>query len=169
MTAEAERLQRSLKLESGPILRVGYFHLGGDEGGRLLVIIHHLAVDGVSWRILLEDLQRGYEQVSRGEAISLGAKSTSWREWGEQLQRYVAEGTLAHEEEYWLSVSSDSRGVERRRGLVGESEQVVVRLGAEETRELLQEVPRLYGTQITEVLLWALVEALRRAAAGSGS
>ena len=160
ITAEAERLQRSLKLESGPILRVAYFDLGGDEGARLLVIIHHLAVDGVSWRILLEDLQRGYEQVSRGEAISLGAKSTSWREWGEQLQRYVAEGKLAGEEEYWLSVSSESPAIERRRGLVGESEQVIVRLGAEETRELLQEVPRLYGTQITEVLLWALVEAL---------
>ena len=139
---------------------MAYFDLGDEEGGRLLVIIHHLAVDGVSWRILLEDLQRGYEQVSRGEVISLGAKSTSWREWGEQLQRYVAEGKLAHEEEYWLrAIAGETKG-ENRRGLVGESEQVVVRLAADETRELLQEVPRLYATQITEVLLWALVEAL---------
>ncbi|HEU5131734.1 MAG TPA: condensation domain-containing protein, partial [Pyrinomonadaceae bacterium] len=160
VTAVAERLQRSLKLESGPILRVGYFDLGSAEGARLLVIIHHLAVDGVSWRILLEDLQRGYEQLSRGEAISLGAKTTSWREWGEQLQRYVAEGNLVHEEEYWQRAIAGDAGSDNRRGLVGESEQVVVRLGAEETRELLQEVPRLYGTQITEVLLWALVEAL---------
>jgi amino acid adenylation domain-containing protein/non-ribosomal peptide synthase protein (TIGR01720 family) len=158
--AEAERLQRSLKLESGPILRVGYFDLGVDEGARLLVIIHHLAVDGVSWRILLEDLQRAFEQVSRGEAVSLGAKTTSWREWGEQLQRYVAEGKLVHEEQYWLSAIQAEPNRVDRRGLVGESEQVVVRLAANETLTLLQEVPRLYGTQITEVLLWALVEAL---------
>ncbi len=160
LTATAEQLQRSLNLESGPILRVGYFDLGREEGGRLLVIIHHLAVDGVSWRILLEDLQRGYEQVSLGEAIALGPKSTSWREWGEQLQRFVADGKLAGEEEYWLAVARESTGVERRRALVGESEQVVVRLGAQETLALLQEVPSLYGTQSTAVLLWALVEAL---------
>ncbi|HEU5131071.1 MAG TPA: condensation domain-containing protein, partial [Pyrinomonadaceae bacterium] len=75
------------------------------------------------------------------------------------LQRYVAEGKLAREEEYWLKATAAEAAGENRRGLVGESEQVVVRLGSDETRELLQEVPRLYGTQITEVLLWALVEA----------
>src|SRR5262249_39824077 len=106
ITATAERLQRSLNLESGPILRAGYFDLGSEEGGRLLVIIHHLAVDGVSWRILLEDLQRGYEQLSREETISLGAKTTSWREWSEQLQRCVAEGNLAREEQYWLQTTT---------------------------------------------------------------
>jgi amino acid adenylation domain-containing protein/non-ribosomal peptide synthase protein (TIGR01720 family) len=160
VTAIAERLQRSLKLESGPILRVAYFELGGEEGGRLLVIIHHLAVDGVSWRILLEDLQRGYEQASRGEAVSLGEKGTSWREWGEQLQRYVIEGKLAHEEEYWLGATNAGPNRADRRGLVSENEQVIARLGYEETLALLQEVPRLYGTQITEALLWALAQAM---------
>jgi len=57
----------------------------------LLLVIHHLVVDGVSWRILLEDLERGYEQLKQGKEIDLGSKTTSFQQWGERLQEYGRE------------------------------------------------------------------------------
>src|SRR5947209_7729746 len=64
---DAERQQRSLDIRRGPLVRVVQYELGEEAGQRVLVIVHHLAVDGVSWRILLEGLQRGYEQAESGE------------------------------------------------------------------------------------------------------
>ncbi|HSE19187.1 MAG TPA: amino acid adenylation domain-containing protein, partial [Pyrinomonadaceae bacterium] len=70
-TAEIERdaneAQSSLHLSEGPLIRAVYFDLGVATSHRLLIVIHHLAVDGVSWRILLDDMQRIYEQLQRGE------------------------------------------------------------------------------------------------------
>ncbi|HLL47246.1 MAG TPA: condensation domain-containing protein, partial [Longimicrobiaceae bacterium] len=66
--AEIERLsaraQASLDLEAGPLLRAVHFDLGADRPGRLLLVVHHLAVDGVSWRILAEDLERACAGVA---------------------------------------------------------------------------------------------------------
>src|SRR5262245_36096743 len=71
MEEDAAARQASLSLSAGGMLRAVEYDLGG-MGRRLLLIVHHLAVDGVAWRILLEDLQRGYEQLRRGEEINLG-------------------------------------------------------------------------------------------------
>src|SRR6185369_9095222 len=72
-----EALQQSLDLERGPVLRVGLMRLG-PSSYRLLLVIHHLAVDAVSWRILLEDLERWYEQLSQGEPVEVWEKTTSY-------------------------------------------------------------------------------------------
>ena len=65
LEATAEQLQRSLNLAAGPLLRVAYFSCG-ERAGRLLLIVHHLVVDGVSWRILLEDLAAARAQLAEG-------------------------------------------------------------------------------------------------------
>ena len=65
----ANRIQASFNFADGSLVRVAHFNLGEGKPGRLLIVIHHLLVDGVSWRILLEDLQRGYEQLSQGEEM----------------------------------------------------------------------------------------------------
>jgi len=69
LEATAAELQASLNLAEGPLLRVALLDLG-DQPNRLLLVIHHLAVDGVSWRILLEDLQQAYQQLSQGRQSS---------------------------------------------------------------------------------------------------
>ncbi|MHC5730342.1 MAG: condensation domain-containing protein, partial [Nostoc sp.] len=63
--------QASLHLSTGPLIRVVLFQLGDNHDSRLLIIIHHLAVDGVSWRILLEDLFTAYRQLEQQETIQL--------------------------------------------------------------------------------------------------
>ncbi|MGG4216578.1 condensation domain-containing protein, partial [Paenibacillus alvei] len=85
--ARASSIQSSIRLDEGPLLKVGLFHCA--DGDHLLLAIHHMVVDGVSWRILLEDLSNAYEQAVRGEAIQLPAKTDSFRVWSERLSAYA--------------------------------------------------------------------------------
>ena len=74
ITAAAAEAQASMNLEQGPLMRVLWIDLGAHQRGRLLWVIHHLAVDGVSWRILLEDLETAYGQACAGAPLRLPAK-----------------------------------------------------------------------------------------------
>ncbi|MFL6257438.1 MAG: type I polyketide synthase, partial [Pyrinomonadaceae bacterium] len=97
----SRRLQASLNLSSGPLLRVALYQLGAGRAARLLLSIHHLAVDAVSWRILLEDLQTAYNQLSRGEPVRLPAKSTSFKRWAERLTEHAWSEEMRREADYW--------------------------------------------------------------------
>jgi len=166
MKAADSKLQASLNLSTGPIVRVALFQLGLDQPARLLFIIHHLAVDGISWRILLEDLATAYQQISRGEAIKLPPKTTSFQDWGDRLIEYGQSDALAMELDYWLSQSSfkvtalplDYPSAEEDNTLASAAS-VSLSLSEEQTRALLQNVPSAYNTQINDVLLTALVQS----------
>jgi amino acid adenylation domain-containing protein/FkbH-like protein/non-ribosomal peptide synthase protein (TIGR01720 family)/FkbM family methyltransferase len=166
---QAEEIQRSLNLENGPLLRVVLFNFGKSSPGRLLIVIHHLAVDGISWRILLEDLSQAYKQLDNGKNIQLPIKTTSFQDWAIRLQDYGADPELHSELDYWLHSSSftvtslplDSPAVESE-NTVGSSRIVSVSLSREQTRALLQDVPVAYNTQINDVLLTALVQVFAR-------
>jgi non-ribosomal peptide synthase protein (TIGR01720 family) len=159
-------LQTSLNLSQGQLLQVALFNLGADKPMRLLLIIHHLVVDGISWRILLEDLQTIYENFSRNEAVYLPSKTTSFKQWAEKLQEYASSAKLQSELQYWLN-----RPVQEispipldfpenlANNTLAESRSVSVTLSVEETQALLQDVPTAYQTQINDVLLTALVHA----------
>ena len=165
LEVEGEQLQGSLELGAGPLLRVGYFELGEEER-RLLLTIHHLAVDGVTWRILLEDLARAYEQASSGGAVELGAKTSSYGEWARRLSEYARSERLEAETEYWLQQAevlrgNSSKGSGQERAVAGRGQWVEASgsLTEAQTRGLLQEVGRAYGTRVTEVLLAGLLVA----------
>jgi len=171
-TAQAEtiettsaQLQASLNLATGPIVRVALFHIGNSKPSRLLLVIHHLAVDGVSWRILLDDLQTAYQQLETGKPIQLPAKTTSFKEWSEKLTEYASSPTARKELTYWSNISTSNitrlpvdyvRGTNTK----ASARNVSVSLNKEETRTLLQEVPKAYRTQINDILLTALVQVL---------
>lgn len=97
MGTEAAKWQGSPDLEERPLWRVVWFDWGQSEPGRLLIVIHHLAVDGVSWRVLVEDLQTAYHQLTRGEPSALPHKTTSFKGWSERLREYVDSDALAGE------------------------------------------------------------------------
>jgi non-ribosomal peptide synthase protein (TIGR01720 family) len=165
--AAAAALQASLNLSQGPLLRIAYVDLGAHVPSRLLMAVHHLAIDGVSWRILLEDLQTGYQQLSRGEAVRLPAKTTSFKHWAERLSEYAQSRALHQELDYWLAASRRQvrrLPVDYPEGVptVPSSRMVTVTLTPEETHALLHEVPEAYHTQINDVLLTALVQAFAR-------
>jgi amino acid adenylation domain-containing protein/non-ribosomal peptide synthase protein (TIGR01720 family) len=161
--AAAAELQASLNLSEGSLVRVALFDLGANKPGRLLFVIHHLAVDGVSWRILLEDLQMAYQQLSRGESVHLPSKTTSFKDWAERLTEYAKSGTLEQELNYWLAESRRRVSPLPVDYLEGDNTEtsartISVSLSVEETQALLQEAPQAYNTQINDVLLTALVQ-----------
>jgi non-ribosomal peptide synthase protein (TIGR01720 family) len=164
-TAAAE-FQSSLNLSEGPLMRVALFDLGPRRPSCLLIVMHHLAVDVVSWGILLEDLQRFYQQLGEGEAVQPPVKTTSYRQWAEQLVNYAQSAALWQELDYWLTESRRKVAhlpVDYPEGIEANTEAsariVSVSLGVEETQALLREVPKTYNTQISEVLLTSLVQA----------
>ncbi|MDZ8224136.1 non-ribosomal peptide synthetase [Nostoc sp. ChiVER01] len=163
---KAASFQASLNLSEN-LVQVAFFHLGIDKRARLLIVIHHLVVDGVSWRILLEDLQTAYQQLAQGKAIALTAKTTSFKDWSEKLTAYAQSIALKSEVAYWLNESRaavPSIPVDHTQGAntVASASTVSVSLNEIETRALLQDVPKAYNTQINDVLLTALVLVLAK-------
>ncbi|HEX5322499.1 MAG TPA: amino acid adenylation domain-containing protein [Capsulimonadaceae bacterium] len=158
LEAESAKLQAGLNLENGPILRVGYFDLGASRPHRLLIVIHHLAIDGVSWRIVLEDL------AALMQAASLPPKTTSYRDWSRRLQAADVQEEAANEIDYWLSVQQHSEtGLpvdHAGENTVASAQNVIVRLTADETKALLQKAPAAFQTHINDVLLTALAQAI---------
>ncbi|HEU4510844.1 MAG TPA: amino acid adenylation domain-containing protein [Pyrinomonadaceae bacterium] len=164
--AEAAETQTKLNLTAGPVLRVVYFDLGEGRPARLLIVCHHLVVDGVSWRILLGDLQQAYRSLAAGEAVQLPPKSSSFQQWSQALVEYANSEELAQQIDYWQKperkqVRSLPRDYADGENLVSSTQTVVVSLGRRETEALLQEVPGVYHTKINEVLLSALGLALK--------
>ncbi|AFZ09438.1 amino acid adenylation domain protein [Oscillatoria nigro-viridis PCC 7112] len=163
----ATQLQGSLNLSEGPLLRAALFDFGKHQPNRLLLVIHHLAVDGVSWRILIEDFQTAYGQISRGETVALPPKTTSFKQWAERLHEWARSPELQAEFDYWFALSHQpiSRlpvDFPNAGNLVASEKTVSVALSVEETKLLLQEVPAAYRTQINDVLLTALAQAFER-------
>ncbi|MGI5499876.1 amino acid adenylation domain-containing protein [Lentzea sp. CA-135723] len=144
-------------LAGGPLLRAEL-----RPARELLITAHHLVVDGVSWRVLLEDLETAYLQARRGEQVVLGAKTTSFRDWALRLAEHAAAGGFADEADHWAGVTGDP-GVPADRhgtGTTGSVRGVTAELDADLTRALLQDVPAVYRTQINDVLLSALGRVL---------
>lgn len=164
--------QRSLNLSKGPLIRVIYFILGAERPGRLLIVIHHLAIDGVSWRILIEDLQNTYRQHEQGQPIQLPHKTSSFHAWARRQADFARSQELMQEASFWLGTAethfpelpidllSPSQPLD---GLntEGSVNHVSVSLGREETRSLLREVPGAYGTEMGDILLTALARAFQ--------
>lgn len=157
--------QASFNLVTGPLMRVVYFEDNLTGNDRIFWVIHHLVVDGVSWRILLEDLQVVYNQMKQGQEVRLPAKSTSFKEWSERLQTYSDSGISKEVQNYWnQQVEKETMKIPMDYPIQETTEesidQVTRTLGIEETHELLHEVPVTHKTRIDEVLLTALGQAI---------
>jgi amino acid adenylation domain-containing protein/non-ribosomal peptide synthase protein (TIGR01720 family) len=159
----AERYQKGMNLGEGPLIRVVVFG-GKGRRQRMLIIAHHLVMDGVSWRILLGEIERGYEQARRGEEIKLSVKTTSYKRWAERLKEEAQSERLRTEANYWLAQAGESaRGVPVDKvgvNTMASSRNVTATLNEEQTTALLQDVARVYKAQINEVLLCAAAIAI---------
>jgi amino acid adenylation domain-containing protein/non-ribosomal peptide synthase protein (TIGR01720 family) len=161
----AHTLQAGIDLESGPLLKLGLFHL--DDGSRLLIVIHHLVVDGVSWRILFEDIDSLFRQYRRGEPLNLPPKSDSFKLWAESLCRHADSEPFLREKAFWrqqesVTVPPISRSGEVEESRAADSRRISVSLNEEETRQLLTVVNSAFGTEINDILIAALGLALYR-------
>jgi surfactin family lipopeptide synthetase A/lichenysin synthetase A len=157
--AETERIQASIDLSYGPLLKAAL--LQTSLGDHLLIVIHHLVVDGVSWRILMEDFANGYAQAEKGETIILPDKTNSYREWATRLRQYANSKSLLKEIDYWrrlenvsiANLPKDSETVERR---MRHARTVQFSLSVSETLQLTTRVHVAYRTEMNDILLTAL-------------
>ncbi|MGH3613894.1 MAG: amino acid adenylation domain-containing protein, partial [Pseudonocardia sp.] len=164
MEKVADDIHASFDLREGPLLKAALFTFGAGRASCLFLAAHHLVIDAVSWRILLEDLEAAYQQAARGESFQLEAKTTSFQEWANRLGQHVAEGSFDHELDHWAgALETHLLPVDlatREPSVL--SRAVSVLLDVEDTESLLRSAPAAYRTRINDVLLSALAWALCR-------
>ncbi len=163
ITQAAAQAQASLNIEQGPLLRVVYIDLG-EQAHRLLFVFHHLVVDGVSWRIILEDLQLIFHFIQQDKLPILAAKTTAFPVWSARLQQYAQ--TLCLDDLWSLEGIAKVKPLPKDypdgSNQVKQVKLVQLSLSAELTHKLLQQVPAVYHTQINDILLTALLLAYYR-------
>ncbi|MGG6314568.1 condensation domain-containing protein [Paenibacillus macerans] len=160
----AERIQGSLDPVRGTLVKAAIFQT--EQGDHLLLVIHHLVVDGVSWRILLEDFATVYAQASRGEAILLPEKTHSFQAWAARLAEYANSRAFLKEAAYWRELESvptaplskDNEAADQR---MLHARTVDFALTAQETEQLTTLAHEAYRTEMNDLLLTALGLALK--------
>ncbi|MFJ4915519.1 amino acid adenylation domain-containing protein [Streptomyces sp. NPDC088726] len=160
VTALAERLAAELDPSSGDLLRAALLRTGRDTPDRLVVVVHHLAMDGVSWRVLLPDL---HTACTGGTLEPVGA---SWRQHALLLAAQGESGARRGELDHWRTALAaaprlGARPLDQRRDTVATAHRSVTVASAEATEALLTTLPAAYRAGVDEVLLAALVLALR--------
>ena len=157
LSAIAGQLQASIDLADGNLMKIAHFRL--DDGDRLLVIIHHLVIDGVSWRILSEDIEQLYQQFQRKESLILPPKTHSYQDWAKGLHNYANSDTLLEQLPYWKeAVSMDWKLPKdhEAENKTSDTSFVSFYLDTKKTTQLLTKVHKAFFTQINDVLLAAL-------------
>lgn len=134
--------------------------------GRLLVVLHHLVVDGVSWRILMSDLAQAWEQVRSGRTPKLPPVGTSARRWASALRTEALTPRREAELAYWLDLLAEpeatlgSRALDPAVDVMATVDSVRVRLPADVTEAVLTRLPTVFRATGTDVLLAALALAV---------
>lgn len=159
-----ESLKQQIDIEKGLMLRAGIIRYAGD-GERLLITAHHLVVDGISWRVLLEDLYRSHNALENNNIIKLPLKTASLIDWHSQLVKFSGSEEIQGSEEYWkdlgglaftLPVDTDTQdwtciNLKKETGAFGEAQ----------TSYLLKEAHQAYNTDVPILLNVALAITLK--------
>lgn len=156
-------IQAGIDLAAGPLMRLGLFKT--NAGDKLLIVIHHLVIDGISWRILLEDLTVLYHQFQNGQQLSVGAKSDSFKSWAEQLKCFANSQRCIEQIVYWKELEKREwkkiRQVQSETLFVKNSKTLSVELPEDQTALLLTTANNTFNTQVNDLLLTALALTIR--------
>lgn len=161
---EANKIQSSINLETGPLVKLALFKTS--HGDYLFIAIHHLVIDGVSWRIILEDFESAYMQCINNQEITLQDKTDSFRDWAEKVADYSNSKKLLEQIDYWravesmevISIPKDYDIVESK---FKNSKDISLEISKEDTQKLLQEVNKAYNTELIDILVVALGMAIK--------
>lgn len=157
----AAQVQASLDIERGPLLRIGIMKLAS-QPDRVVAAIHHLVIDAVSWRAVLDDLDRAYELAYRGKPITFAPKTTAYKYWANRLRAVADDAALRADYDYWrkrrrvLRLPIENRG----QNTVESSESFVVSLDALKAGALIDGSQYSQGAHLLDVMVTALAESL---------
>ena len=158
MAALAEETLSAVDLEHGPMMRTALFRL--EDCDRLLVSVHYLAVDGISWRVLLEDIDTLWKQSLDGRDMALPPKTVSFKQWAHWLRDYAAGGDYSAAQDYWRTVEITGHAAvpedfPHEQNLAADARIMSSPLDAHHTRLLLTEANKAFNTDIMDILLTA--------------
>ncbi|MCH2195467.1 non-ribosomal peptide synthetase [Kordia sp.] len=154
--------QEKLNIYDGVIAKFLLINTPESEAAnRVFIVAHHLVIDGVSWRIIADDLTANLQKVTKGEAVSIGEKTTSFRQWQEHLVDYANSDRLQEEFAYWKAITEKIEALPQDTAFDGKTTyQEVgaysVQLSQELTTSLLRESNQAFSTEINDLLLAAL-------------
>ncbi|MGX7244277.1 non-ribosomal peptide synthetase [Enterococcus quebecensis] len=157
------RIQEQLDLSSGQLLKAAIFR--GEFEDYLLLCIHHLVVDGISWRIIAEDLNTCYLNRKNGGNFCLPKKTNSFKNWSFELEKYRDSEQLIKETRYWKQVDKDIHSglvLPERKSDRGRTKVVSFQLDSVVTQNLLMNANQTYNTEINDLLLTALYRTINR-------
>lgn len=149
-------LNRGLDLSEGPVIRVALIRREPNEPDLLLIAIHHLVMDAVSWAILIDDLESAYTQASSGGTVELPRRTTSYRDW----ITHLGTDTVRSDVGYWLTQTDRSIAKPQLWGTEADAETVSTRLDQLATTQLLTEANDAYRTTPEELMIAALGHVL---------
>nr|UNQ78281.1 non-ribosomal peptide synthetase [Microbispora sp.] len=174
VAARAEDSARRLDPGTGAMLRAVWFDAGPERPGRLLLVLHHLVVDGVSWRILLPDLRAAWTAAEAGRRAELPPVATAFREWAQQLESVAAEPETIGELPWWEDVlaTEDPPLGDRQPGCAadgsGHVRHITVTLPEQYAEPLLTRMPAAFHGRVDDVLLAGLATAVAHWRDGRG-
>ncbi|MEU5365834.1 amino acid adenylation domain-containing protein [Streptomyces sp. NPDC005925] len=154
--------------EAGAMVQAVWFDAGPATPGRLLLAVHHLVVDGVSWRILMPDLAQAWAEAAAGRTPQLAPVGTSLRTWAQRLTEAAQDTERVGELETWLDVLGESdplltpEPLDPKRDITATARTISLVLPTDLTAALLTTVPAAFHARINDVLLTAFGAALGR-------
>lgn len=161
LEAALNQVQRSMELETGPLMRFGLFKMA--DHSKLLIACHHLVVDGLSWRILMEDIGLLFDQAINDQDLMLPPKTDSYLKWADFLADHVTSNMFEKELEYWKkALNAKTASITDKQKDTDETHWKGLQFGLSksETETLLYQANVPYGTHINDLLITALVAAL---------
>ena len=165
MSSVARTTHAGIDLAKGPLMKLCLFHL--PEGSRLLIVIHHLVIDGISWRILFEDIETLYRQIKNNEPLSLPLKSDSFRLWSMGLGEYRKSHAFQQAKQYWNQVVAHEVPLIKRDGpgghpLIKDRTKASFCIDKDTTTSLLTDVHVPFNTRMNDILLTALFLSVKK-------
>lgn len=161
---KCSQLQAELNIFSGPLVKTALFT--APDRDYLMICIHHLVIDGISWRILIEDFINGYQKYRAGDKIVFPDKTASYLLWSEALKEFGKSELLQNEIGYWSKVNEEVN--QYHLNLLPENDKsqpgygtVVFELDEAVTQDLLYQAGKAYHTEINDILLAALGTAIK--------
>ncbi|MYV71740.1 AMP-binding protein, partial [Streptomyces sp. SID2131] len=174
LRTEGEAARDRLDLAAGRVVQAVRFDRGPDTPGLLLLVVHHLVVDGVSWRILVPDLAEAHEAAAAGRTPELQAVGTSLRRWAQRLTEEAAKPAWIADAAWWQTVLRTPdprvgrRALDPARDTHATSGRVETALPADLTEAVLTRVPAAFHAEVNDVLLTAFTLAWTRWRGGGG-
>ena len=166
ISRHAETARAGLDPDAGAMVRAVWFDAGPGQPGRLLILVHHLVIDGVSWRVLLPDLATAWAAVRGGRRPELAPVELSFARWSRLLGARAVDPATEDELPWWTSALAEgaelplARPLDPARDTVATTRYVSLSLPADVTGPLLSWAPAAFGATVNDVLLTAFALAV---------